>query len=41
LVVTHNAQIAQIADVAIKVRDGRVESLKANPQPLPVEEVQW
>ncbi|MDR2108139.1 MAG: ABC transporter ATP-binding protein, partial [Coriobacteriales bacterium] len=27
LVVTHNAQIAQIADVAIKVRDGRVESL--------------
>jgi putative ABC transport system ATP-binding protein len=41
LIVTHNAVIAQSADVVIRVRDGRVQSLSENPRPAPLSTIEW
>lgn len=41
IVVTHNALIADIADVVIRVKNGRIVKVEENTKPLAVEEVQW
>ena len=41
IVVTHNALIADIADVVIRVKNGRIVKVEENEKPLAVEEVQW
>jgi putative ABC transport system ATP-binding protein len=41
VIVTHNAAIAQAADVVIRVRDGRVESTTRVPKPCDINEVCW
>jgi len=41
IVVTHNMAIAPMADRIIRVRNGRVESEKLNPEPMPVERIEW
>ena len=41
IVVTHNALIADIADVVIRVKNGRIVKVEENAKPLAVEEVQW
>ena len=39
IVVTHNNAIAQAADRLIKLKDGRVESIEDNPEPMSIEKV--
>ena len=41
VVVTHNRQIAQIADRVVDLRDGRVQGVETNPTPKAPEDVEW
>ena len=41
IMVTHNAEIAKMADRVVKVRSGRIASIKKNMHPLHAEELVW
>ena len=41
IVVTHNQNIAKMADVVIRVKNGKIRSCEAQAHPLGVEEVEW
>ncbi len=41
IVVTHNTLISEIADRVIKLKNGKVESVKVNKNPKSVDEVTW
>ena len=41
IVITHNTAIAPMADKVIHVKNGQVEQIDFNPNPLPVEEIEW
>ena len=41
VVITHNSEIAKMADRVIRINDAKVRSMKLNEKPLPVEEIEW
>ena len=41
IVVTHNQNIARMADVVVRVKNGRIQSCEEQENPLSVEEVDW
>ncbi len=41
IVITHNSAIAPMADRIIRVRNGKVISEELNPNPVPVETIEW
>lgn len=41
IIVTHNALIAEVADRVIKLKNGKVESVKTNKHPKNIDEVVW
>ena len=41
VVITHNTAIAPMADKVIHVKNGRVDRIRKNPAPTPVEEIEW
>ena len=41
VVITHNTAIAPMADKVIHVKNGRVEKVDLNRQPMPVEDIEW
>lgn len=41
IIVTHNQNIARMADVVIRIRSGKVTSVQEQPHPLSVDEVEW
>lgn len=41
IIVTHNALIADIADVVVRVKNGRIKSVEKNLNPANIDEVQW
>ena len=41
VVVTHNTAIVPMADKIIKIRNGKVESISINENPIPVERIEW
>ena len=41
VIVTHNQNIARIADVVINVKNGKIKSYEEIKNPLKVEEVDW
>lgn len=41
VVVTHNSAIAPMADKIIKIKNGIVDSIAINDNPLPVERIEW
>ena len=41
IIVTHNALIADIADVVIRVKNGKIKSVEENANPANIDEVQW
>ena len=41
MMVTHNAEIAKMADRVVKVRNGKIASIKKNLHPLHAEELVW
>lgn len=41
VVVTHNAALQDMADTVVRVKNGRVESVRRNENPKPIEEIEW
>ena len=41
VIVTHNSNIAEIADKVIRVRSGKIQSIDINKNPKNVDEVEW
>lgn len=41
IVITHNSAIAPMADRVIKIKNGKVSSMKQNDCPMNVEEIEW
>lgn len=41
IIVTHNQNIAKMADVVVRVKSGKIVSCEAQEHPLAVEEVDW
>ena len=41
IIVTHNQQIAKMADTVVRVKNGRIVSCEAQAHPLAAEEVDW
>ncbi len=41
IIVTHNQNIAKVADVVVRVKNGRIRSVEEQAEPTPVEEVEW
>lgn len=41
VMITHNAEIAKMADRVIKMRSGKITSIKRNLHPLPATEIEW
>ena len=41
VIITHNSAIAPIANKIITVKSGRVEGIKINPSPVPIESIEW
>lgn len=41
VLITHNSAITQMAQRVIKVKNGQISSVRTNPAPKPVEEIEW
>ena len=41
IIVTHNALIADTADVVIRVKNGHIVSVEENPTPVDIDDVSW
>ena len=41
VMITHNAEIAKMADRVIKLRSGKIASIKRNVHPLSASEIEW
>ena len=41
IIVTHNQNIAKMADVVVRVKNGKIVSCEAQEHPLKAEEVEW
>jgi len=41
VVITHNMAITPMADRVIKIKSGKVESIKDNPAPLCIDDIEW
>ena len=41
VLITHNQAITPMADRVIKMKNSKVQSMTANPNPTPVEEIEW
>lgn len=41
IVITHNRAIADMADRIIDIQDASVRNMEVNPQPSPIEEIEW
>lgn len=41
VIVTHNAEIARIADRVVRLKNGRISSIRVNPSPLQAADLVW
>ena len=41
VIVTHNQNIAKMADVVIRVKNGKIRSVEEQENPLSADEVEW
>ncbi|MCL2470747.1 MAG: ABC transporter ATP-binding protein [Propionibacteriaceae bacterium] len=41
VIITHNTAIGTMADKVIRVRSGMIEDVSVNPDPTPVESIEW
>lgn len=41
VIITHNAALAPMADKVIRFRNGGVDSIAINPQPISVDQIEW
>ena len=41
VIVTHNQNIAKMADVIVRVKNGKIKSVEEQANPMSVDEVDW
>lgn len=41
IVVTHNSALKDMADKVIYIKSGKIENIVTNPDPRPIEEIEW
>ncbi|MGX7351151.1 ABC transporter ATP-binding protein [Enterococcus canis] len=41
VIITHNSQIAPMADRVIKINDAKVREMTINPNPVPISQIEW
>lgn len=41
IIVTHNAALKDMADKVIHIKNGKIEKIEINDNPLPIEEIEW
>jgi len=41
MIITHNSALAAMADKVVKIKNGKVESVERNDNPLPIERIEW
>jgi putative ABC transport system ATP-binding protein len=41
IVITHNSAITPMADRVIRIKNGTVAEMRLNPDPMPVENIEW
>lgn len=41
MIITHNSAIAQMADKVIRIKNGKVEAVERNENPVPIERIEW
>lgn len=41
IVITHNSALAPMADRLIKIKNGKVSSMKVNEDPISIDEIEW
>ncbi|MTI54320.1 ABC transporter ATP-binding protein [Geosporobacter ferrireducens] len=41
MIITHNSPIAQMADKVVKIKNGKVEAVELNENPMPIERIEW
>ena len=41
IVITHNLALTNMGDKVIKIKNGKVDSIKINENPLPIERIEW
>ena len=41
IVITHNSALAPMADRLIKIKNGKVSSIKVNENPISIDEIEW
>ena len=41
IVVTHNSALKDMADKVIYIKSGKIERIETNPNPVPIEEIEW
>lgn len=41
IIITHNSQIAPMANRVIRINDAKVRSIEINEQPTPISEIEW
>ncbi|HHW93641.1 MAG TPA: ABC transporter ATP-binding protein [Clostridiaceae bacterium] len=41
IIVTHNSKIKEIGDTVIELKDGKIESITENMNPIDIEQVEW
>ncbi|MCI1556958.1 MAG: ABC transporter ATP-binding protein [Pediococcus pentosaceus] len=41
IIITHNSEIAQMADRVIQINDARVRAVKDNANPVPIKDIVW
>jgi ABC-type lipoprotein export system ATPase subunit len=41
IVITHNSAIAPTADRVITVKNSRIESVRLNPSPVDISQIEW
>ena len=41
IIITHNSALTAMADRVIHIKNGTVSGFELNPDPLPIEEIEW
>lgn len=41
IVVTHNSALKDMADKVVYIKSGKIENIVSNPNPRPIEEIEW
>lgn len=41
IIITHNSALAPMADVVVKIKNGRVSSSRRNEKPISIQDIEW